>query len=354
MAKSKFSISFFALVTQLCLGLVLALAIAFQPASAANALDRSNPKVQQVLQAQGRYGPWLMTVPGVVGNATGIAAGEPTLLIFTDRAYAAGSVPGHLAGVAVTRIVTGKIRAAKAPSGKGGGHTTSSVDRTVRFARPVPIGISTGNAGECSAGTISARVKDSSGAVYALSNNHVYALENNAPLGSEVLQPGLYDTNCVYDSNDHLGSLYAFSTIDFSGSNVIDAAIALTTTGDLGNATPSDGYGTPSATIADAVLNQAVQKYGRTTGLTRGKIVGINATVNVTYSSGTAQFVNQIVVNSPHPFIKPGDSGSLLVTDNPGANPVGLLFAGDRTGKYGIANPIGPVLQYFNVTVDGK
>jgi hypothetical protein len=74
----------------------------------------------------------------------------------------------------------------------------------------VPIGISTGNAGECSAGTISARVLKN-GAYYALSNNHVYALENDAAIGSGVLQPGLYDTRCNYSSSNVIGNLTAFS-----------------------------------------------------------------------------------------------------------------------------------------------
>ena len=51
-------------------------------------------------------------------------------------------------------------------------------------------------------------------------------------------------------------------------------------------------------------------------------------------------------------FLKAGDSGSLLVTD-PGRNPVGLLFAGNRSGKLAIANPIDRVLGECGVTVDG-
>ncbi|MBO1224557.1 MAG: hypothetical protein JYX80_09000 [Candidatus Scalindua sediminis] len=75
--------------------------------------------------------------------------------------------------------------------------------------------------------------------------------------------------------------------------------------------------------------------------------------VNVRYSSGTAGFVGQIVVESiKGPFLKPGDSGSLMVTD-PGKNPVGLLFAGNRSGKIGFANPIDAVLARFGVTIDG-
>ena len=64
--------------------------------------------------------------------------------------------------------------------------------------------------GECSAGTIGARVIDSVGYVYALSNNHVYALENTASIGSDVLQPGRYDTNCAIDPNDIIGQLSDF------------------------------------------------------------------------------------------------------------------------------------------------
>jgi hypothetical protein len=192
--------------------------------------------------------------------------------------------------------------------------------------------------------------------VYALSNNHVYALENKAPTGSKVLQPGRYDTaGYVYNPDNVIGTLSAFEPIVFStsASNKIDAAIALSDTGKLGNATPSNGYGTPKSSTVLAYVGMPVQKYGRTTALTKGKIYAINATVNVGYSSGTARLVNQIWVYSNKPFIKAGDSGSLLVTD-PGKNPVGLLFAGDSSGKYAIANRIDLVLGALHVTIDGE
>jgi hypothetical protein len=62
-----------------------------------------------------------------------------------------------------------------------------------------------------------------------------------------------------------------------------------------------------------------------------------------------ARYVNQIAV-SPGTFSAPGDSGSLMVTQS-GNQPVALLFAGD--GTLTIGNPIIPVLQRFNVTIDG-
>lgn len=150
-----------------------------------------------------------------------------------------------------------------------------------------------------------------------------------------------------------IGTLSKFEPIVFStlASNTIDAAIALSSIANLGNATPSDGYGLPKSAPVAAIIHQAVQKYGRTTSLTKGAVTGINATFYIGYSSGTARFVNQIVVESRKPFIKPGDSGSVLVTD-PGRNPVGLLFAGNRTGKFALANPIGDVLSTFDVTID--
>ena len=95
-------------------------------------------------------------------------------------------------------------------------------------------------------GTICCRVKLGNH-VYALSNNHVYANQNLATPGDAVIQPGTFDGGSSPD--DDIGTLTAFKPIVFSTSanNVIDAAIALSSTDDLGNATPFDGYGTPKS-----------------------------------------------------------------------------------------------------------
>ena len=64
--------------------------------------------------------------------------------------------------------------------------------------------------------------------------------------------------------------------------------------------------------------------------------------------------MNQIVI-TPGTFSAGGDSGSLIVVDSERTDdhhkPVGLLFAG--SSLYTIANPIGPVLDAFVVTIDG-
>lgn len=314
--------------------------------------------LQRAILVQEQHSAALLARDAIVG--TGVsqdAAGEAEIVILATHPV---QVAQTLSGVDVDVKVTGPISSLKAVArkrpGGGGGTTTSEPSPTSRFNRPLPIGVSTGNAGECSAGTIGARVSDSSGNVYALSNNHVYARENKAAIGSQVLQPGLYDTGCAFSAANVFGSLSAFEPIVFStaASNRLDAAIAASTTASLGVATPTNGYGEPSSLTQAATPGLAVQKYGRTTSLTSGTVTAINGIVNVGYSAGTARFVDQVFVEGQKPVIKSGDSGSLLVTGNPGANPVGLLFAGNSSGKFAIANPIDLVLNRFGVKVDGK
>jgi hypothetical protein len=332
---------------------LLALLVAAALASGSSAQEPSS--LQHAVLVQEQRSDALLAREAIVGTAVGVdSSGEADVVVLATHPV---NVPPTLGGVPVEVTVTGPISVEKVAGTKGGGNKSTGINPTSRFSRPVPIGVSTGNAGECSAGTISARVRDKSGHVYALSNNHVYALENEAPIGSQVMQPGLYDTGCKFSATNVLGTLSAFEPIDFSesASNVIDAAIASTTTANLGNSTPASGYGTPSSTTKAATVGMAVQKFGRTTSLTSGSVTAVNGIVEVSYgAAGTARFVEQVFIQSGKPFLKAGDSGSLVVTANSAANPVGLLFAGDSSGKFGIANPIGPVLAQFGVTVDGK
>ena len=260
--------------------------------------------------------------------------GNAVIRVFTAKS-GVGGIPKEQDGVKIVAQVTGPINAlgfASAPV-----LIPSVQSTTARWPRPVPIGVSTGHPA-ITAGTIGARVKDASRNVYALSNNHVYADENQAGIGDEVIQPGSFDGGSA--PADTIGTLSDFEPIVFttSANNTIDAAIALSPPGKLGNATPSDGYGTPRLETVAANLNQQVQKYGRTTSLTtNGRITGINATINIGYDTGTARFVNQIIVESRKPgFIQGGDSGSLLVIQggSDDRKPVGLLYAGTPTARW--------------------
>jgi len=291
----------------------------------------------------------------VLGTGVGrLSDGRPEVTIFAKNAGAAARVPKELDGVPVTVEVTGEITALPAvadasprarPGGGGGGGSIRPTD----YARPAYVGMSTGNANECSAGTIGAKILKN-GTIYALSNNHVYARENAAAPNEKIYQPGRYDLSCASGSKYEWATLASFEPISFSGNNTVDVALAkLNNAGDLSGSTPPNGYGAPSSTMANAALNLAVQKYGRTTGLTTGRVTGVNVTIRVQYTDGVATFVNQVqITGSRGAFSKAGDSGSLIVTQT-GNNPVALLFAGGQTSTF--ANPIGPVMATVGGTI---
>ena len=300
--------------------------------------------------ARQKHTATILAKPGVVAVAVGFnPAGEAAVKVYTEDAEVPG-IPGELDGVPVHKQVSGKIMAV-APSAA----TATALTTTDRWARPVPIGVSTGHP-DITACTIGARLTDGS-AVYALSNNHCYARTNDADIGDAVIQPGTYDGGS--SPGDDIGNLHDYEPLIFGNfgkclmrgkqCNYMDAAIAATTTNDLGNATPGDGYGTPDPSVALATVGMEVKKYGRTTIETHGLVDSINASVRVSYDSGTATFVEQIII-TPGGFSAGGDSGSLIVSED-GNNPVALLFAGSSTVTIG--SPIGLILERFNVTIDG-
>jgi hypothetical protein len=309
------------------------------------------PDLNAALAAKARYTDVLLRRDGVVGTAVGIGAGgRGVVRVYLARPGAA-PVPASLDGVGVETVVTGEISAVL-PSARPG--ASAAAVPTSRFARPVPIGVSTGNLNDlvyfktfCTAGTLGARLQGANNRYYALSNNHVFAVENLGKVGDPIIQPGQADKSCRSTAADKIGTVAAFVPLKFAkaATNTVDAAVGLVTTATVKNATPAGGYGTPSATIRTATLNMLVQKYGRTTVLTHGKVTGLDATIVVNYSNNhKATFVHQIVISNTGgtSFSGPGDSGSLIVSDNSAKNPVGLLFAGSPTTT--IANPIKTVL----------
>jgi len=316
-------------------------------------VSRVVPDLRAALAAQQRHTKGLLLIPGVVGTAVGLSPdGKPTVRLLLAHGDVPG-LPSSLDGVPVAAQVTGMFIARSDPT---------------KRQRPAPLGFSVGHPA-ITAGSIGGRVVDGSGRLYVLSNNHVLANGNGAAIGDPAIQPGAFDGGSA--PADQIGTLTAFKPINFSGgANTIDAAIALSTADNLSNATPADeGYGLPNSAIfgdadgngvfddKNALLGLAVQKYGRTTRLTRGHITGINATVTVCYEVffifclKQATFVDQLIIE-PGAFSGGGDSGSLIVADDGTNRPVGLLFAG--SGTQTIANRIDLVLNNFGVRLDGS
>ncbi len=325
-------------------------------------LDRgpSQLSLEAAMAAQAQITQDWIDRPGVVGTAVGRGPGGQAVVKVYVTALGTAALPQSVAGVPVNVELTNRFVSfadppldfPAIPTGRGFG--ARDIDPKASFPRPVPIGVSTGHP-DITAGTIGARVTDGS-QIFALSNNHVFANNNLAKAGDNLLQPGVTDGG--RNPDDVLATLYDFEPIQFCGGitcplNRLDAALALTTAENLGTRTPEDGYGRPRSRTMEATLGMKVQKYGRTTGHTVGRVTGINAIIDVDYRTGSARFEGQIIITDGS-FSTGGDSGSLIVTKGLLAGdrrPVGLLFAGSSTNT--IANPIDLVLDRFGVHVDG-
>ncbi|MEV0119153.1 hypothetical protein AB0H77_38885 [Streptomyces sp. NPDC050844] len=215
-----------------------------------------------------------------------------------------------------------------------------------RRMRPCPSGFSVGNV-RVTAGTLGSVVYDflpgasvdPPGAglgvpakFYILSNNHVLADSNRAQLGSAIVQPGVFDGG--QDPADRIATLERFITIQFAPqiplerhNNVVDAALG---TVDFQDATRETYFsGAPRAwrRKANVAVGDLVKKTGRTTNISFGRIIAVDATIDVNYgTAGTARFKDQILTTN---ISAGGDSGSLVTSlDNVA---LGLLFAGSST-----------------------
>ncbi|PWB68969.1 hypothetical protein C3F09_10800 [candidate division GN15 bacterium] len=300
----------------------------------------SNPQaVERVMVVQDANTEALMKVPGVIGVGTSLDDnGQLCIRVLTNSTTQPESAEPALARIAPS------IEGIPVVVEETGPITAFALTKTYR---PVPIGVSVGNALECASGTIGCQVTKS-GKTYILSNNHVLARENAAAIGERINQPGRYDGKPVCAQTGQVATLSDFVPISFSGNNTMDCAIAEYTAGTAYScATPSGYYGYPTNNVVAPSVGLAIKKVGRTTSQTTGTISTINLTITVGYSTGNATFTGQFYTSSK--FSKSGDSGSLVVT-NSGNNPVGLLFAGNTAGN-SVCSPIGPILQRFGVSI---
>lgn len=334
-------------------------------------LSKDNPLISAIIPVQEKYTADLMKIPDVIGTAVGLNDdGKPCILVLTKtdikaEALAKGNVnpiPDKLENVPVEIMVTGEIKIFR--GGPGGG-----VSHTAKQTPPIKLGTSGGwhydlANGYCCGGTLGSLVQIG-GTKYILSNYHVFESDivsggngRIAQTGDPIVQPGLIDINCNANNGQDVATLVKKSSLP--GSNV-DCAVASIISGMVDPSGSILEVGTISASTVNAFINQTVKKSGRTSGLTRSTISGLNATVSVTYenecaggTSFTKTFTGQIVIaNRGSKFLAAGDSGSLMVEDvttNPRA--VGLLFAGSSSSA--IANPINQVLSFLGATMVGN
>jgi hypothetical protein len=174
-----------------------------------------------------------------------------------------------------------------------------------------------------------------------LSNNHVLAATNLGAKGDYILQPGPADGGRVPE--DGIAELSDYVRIDFGGENKVDAALARPFSPDLVAAEILE-VGEPTG-LKEPELGAEVVKSGRTTGLTRGTVDVVAATVEVLYGLERVRFVDQCVVAVPG-FSAGGDSGAVVLLPE-SKRAVGLLFAGSEEAT--IFTPMRTVLGELRV-----
>lgn len=224
--------------------------------------------------------------------------------------------------------------------------------------RPLRPGLSIAHT-DVSAGTLGTFVVPTrdggsgTGGVHVLSNNHVIADSDRGTTGDVIVQPGPADGGAP--PADRIGVLDRVISLDATTPAVVDAATARLDDGV--NVEPDHPAGPITGIVVEPHTDLAVEKVGRTTGLTTGRVSAIELDgLAVEYPTGIIEFDGQIEITgsaqTPR-FSSGGDSGSLVYSPQRRAA-VGLLFAGSEFGGENGAgltycNPIGVVLDELGI-----
>ncbi len=372
-------------LASIMLALLILGMLAFAAQIPEQALNKANPRVQEIMALQEEVTPDLMSIPDVLGTAVGQDFdGVMTLLVYVNLegenpGATIRSIPPRLRGKRVTVELTDPFRAmvreippVKKPENPGKPDKPGDdgeVDHKAIQNPEIQLGTSGGWGfdlanGYCCGGTLGSLIQIG-GTQYILSNYHVFesdiVLGGNdrvATTGDLIIQPGLIDVACNASNAQNVATLEVHQSLPNSN---VDASVAAVISGMVDPSGAILEIGTISKSPVGAFINQAVKKSGRTTGLSRSIITGINGTVNVAYDNEcaggyefTKTFTGQIIIrNRGSKFLAGGDSGSLMVEDvDPNPRAVGLLFAG--SSQLAVANPIDEVLSFFGATMVGN
>lgn len=230
--------------------------------------------------------------------------------------------------------------------------------------------VSLGNA--LDAGTMGALVQNVDGTLFGLSNNHVTGGCNYAPNQMPVMAPGVLDVSPLGFDPRTLGyhevslPLVAGLPGTANVAENLDAALFKIKDEAAVSSMQGEAYDTPT-TVEALIDDMVVEKVGRTTGHTAGKVVGLaHEPVGIHYNTQGVgySFVGQVyfdpvwvVEGKGGPFSDHGDSGSLVTAVVQGQRvAVGLLIGGMK-GQQGrdftFVVPIDAVLKRFGVSLVG-
>jgi len=279
--------------------------------------------IKKALITKERYEEELLKIPGVIGVGVSYVDNKPVIVVFVRelKPEVLRQIPARIEGIEVIVKQTEMPTVAALLETKPVLPVAAEASRTARW-RPVPGGVSIGHP-KITAGTFTCKVYDrETGEPLGLSNNHVIALRWGSlqvgNKGDPILQPGPYDGGTV--DRDTIGYLERWEEVRLDKPNLIDAAVFKPKTKDILRDDVLD-IGPPQH-VVEPVPGMIVRKSGRTCGLMANMIVAVGVTVRV-MGWGIATFRDQIWTAGP--FIFPGDSGSIVTTED--GHVVGVAFA---------------------------
>ena len=213
----------------------------------------------------------------------------------------------------------------------------------IRRADPIQGGISVSNASLRGSGTLGGVVRDrQTGEPMILSNWHVLAGYWAVRPGWPISQPGRGDGGRYFD----VVATYSRSAM----SSHLDAAVARLT-GNRSYLYHAVGLG-PVQAVGWAVPGTEVIKSGRTTGVTRGRVTGVEG-YYTGYYGGVYGYIRNVMVVEPYPgtvqaVSAAGDSGSVWLQEET-MHAVGLHFAGNESLRYALAIDMQPIVDALDV-----
>lgn len=365
---------------------------------------------EHTLQAQSLHQKDLLAKPNVVGVGVGFkeskgdTQGDLALVVLVNEKKPLAAldpseiVPKEIEGVRTDVYEVGYLRAQQGARD--------------RYRPVIPGGVSIGHY-KVTAGTLGTLVKDRvTGEQFLISNNHVFANNNDALVGDAILQPAAIDGGQV--PGDVVAKLERFIKLRFTDDPIVPGQPPVQPPGG-GTTRPPSGAGCDVVVTAARVANAAavllgsekrlaiqsveqfepqavaaavpenladcalarpinaamfsddiktigmvtqtkavtlgmrVSKFGRTTGYTEASVTLLNATVNIQYNTAQGLKTARFVGQTiTEGMSEGGDSGSLVV-DTSENRAVGLLFAGSSLAS--IFTPIDVVLNALNVTL---
>jgi len=287
---------------------------------------------------------------------------ENKILVFTTKKITQAEekfLPKAFGDVGVAFFHGGVTTALSVPSGGNGYFQTT--------AGAYCCGSSIHPARYVGAGTLGALVRDQTGQIFGLTNNHVTGDCNFSDLNTPILAPGHVDVLPAgvdpFTIGYHAKTLPMVSGSPDNVDAISNSDAAIFRIKDPSAVSSMQGvyHDTPTKTmpLMDGMI---VEKVGRTTGHRQGKVlaqvVGFEPCLyNINYLSGGRSLV---YFDSPFivfdhlgsgKFSEPGDSGSLVSILHDGERRAGgLLYAGNSEG-YTFVLPIEPILSNLAVSL---